>query len=144
MCRPEAQSPPFSSTNIQGFAFCICIPGLLALGLQSVCVHACGTLACTPRFAALLRHTGRRHVSSRSSWRGGRRGEESDVCKGAWWSLTYFMSSVPLLRSIPKDSQGLTPDSAPFRDSWILPTWLASPPNVFPLAARTHLTQSHR
>ena len=66
------------------------------------------------------------------------------MCKGAWWSLTYFMSSVPLLRSIPKDSQGLTPDSAPFRDSWILPTWLASPPNVFPLAARTHLTQSHR
>lgn len=44
----------------------------------------------------------------------GRRVEGSDVCKGLWWSLTYFMSSVPLLRSIPKDSQGLTPDSAPF------------------------------
>ncbi len=97
---PRGAAPPFSppSTNIQGFAFCICIPGLLALGLQSVCVHACGTLARTLPIAALLRHTGRRHLSSRSSWREGRRVEGSDVGKGAWWKLNllYVVGSSAL------------------------------------------------
>lgn len=32
------------------------------------------------------------------------RGRDMLCARGAWWKLTYFISSVPLLRSNPKDS----------------------------------------
>lgn len=58
------------------------------------------------------------------------------MCKGAWWKLTYFISSVPLLRTASQQPKGLlrtellTPPL--FENLGYYLPWLASPRMFLP------------